>query len=206
MDNKSVLVLYAHPSQHRSEANRPLFRQAKQTPGVTTVDLYAEYPRFNINIDREQQRLVDHDVIIFQFPLYWYSTPAILKEWQDLVLEYNFAYGKEGKALDGKLFLCALTAGGRHDAYQQGGYNHYTIKELLQPLEQMARLTCMQYLPPFTLFGSRTAQEEGRIAAHMQQYKYLLQGLLTGKISAENTLNLETINPLVEQLSKEEQA
>ncbi len=95
MSKNRVLVLFAHPSQHRSEANKPLFEQAKRIEGVTCVDLYAEYPTFKINIDREQKRLLDHDIIIFQFPLYWYSTPAILKEWQDLVLEYGFAYGTD---------------------------------------------------------------------------------------------------------------
>lgn len=79
MSKNRVLVLFAHPSQHRSEANKPLFEQAKRIDGVTCVDLYAEYPTFKINIDREQKRLLDHDIIIFQFPLYWYSTPAILK-------------------------------------------------------------------------------------------------------------------------------
>lgn len=67
MINKKVLILFAHPSQHRSEVNAPLFKAANTIEGVTCVDLYAEYPHFNINIDREQQRLRDHDVVIFQF-------------------------------------------------------------------------------------------------------------------------------------------
>ena len=41
-------------------------------------------------------------MIVFQHPVYWYSSPAILKEYQDLVLEYGFAYGHDGHALDGK--------------------------------------------------------------------------------------------------------
>ena len=59
-----------------------------------------------------QQRgcgLLDHDVVLFQFPLFWYSTPSILKEWQDLVLEHGFAYGAEGDALDGKRMMIAVT-------------------------------------------------------------------------------------------------
>jgi glutathione-regulated potassium-efflux system ancillary protein KefG len=40
--------------------------------------------------------------------LYWYSTPAILKEWQDLVLEHVFAYGHEGTKLHGKIFFLRL--------------------------------------------------------------------------------------------------
>ena len=90
---RKILVLFAHPSQKRSEVNKPLFTQCLQHDDVTAIDLYREYPRFHIDIDKEQQRLIEHDVIIFMFPLYWYSTPAILKQWQDLVLEYGFAYG-----------------------------------------------------------------------------------------------------------------
>ena len=163
MIKNKVLVLYAHPSQHRSEVNLPLFKVARKIEGVTAVDLYGEYPTFNINIAKEQLRLVEHDVIIFQFPLFWYSTPALLKEWQDLVLEYGFAYGNGADALQDKVFFCALSAGGKENAYQCDGYLHFTIKELLRPLEQMATLSGMKYLAPFTLFGSRTAIEEDRL-------------------------------------------
>ena len=72
MEHKKILLLFAHPSQQRSEVNSPLFKHAQTLPYVTAVDLYAEYPRFNIDIEREQQRLLDHDVIIFQFPFLKY--------------------------------------------------------------------------------------------------------------------------------------
>src|SRR3954466_682289 len=97
-----TLILFAHPNQRVASINRSMAEAAMRIEGVTFVDLYAEYPRFEINIDREQSRLREHDAIIFQFPVYWYSTPALLKEWQDLVLEYGFAYGPEGQALGGK--------------------------------------------------------------------------------------------------------
>ncbi|MGR5348227.1 NAD(P)H-dependent oxidoreductase [Vibrio mediterranei] len=193
-NNNKVLVLYAHPSQRRSEVNAPMFRDAQSISGVTTVDLYFEYPTYNINIDKEQQRLIDHDIIIFQFPLYWYSTPSILKEWQDLVLEYGFAYGHEGTALHGKIFLCAISAGGKADAYQSDGYNHFTIRQLLQPLEQTAALTGMNYLPPFCLFGSRTAQEEDRIPKHRERWRELLNLLVTGDFDTARAMPLEKLN------------
>ncbi|WP_375748870.1 NAD(P)H-dependent oxidoreductase [Vibrio sp. HN007] len=192
--NKKILLLFAHPSQHRSEANSPLFDAAKEIEGVTAVDLYAEYPTFNINISKEQQRLLDHDVIVFQFPLYWYSTPAILKEWQDLVLEYGFAYGHDGKALHGKTFMCALTAGGKEDAYQTDGYNHYTIQELLQPIEQMATMAGMSYLSPYALFGSRTALEEGRIETHTENWKRLLTALTEDKVNLELAKDIDKLS------------
>ncbi|CCN35083.1 putative glutathione-regulated potassium-efflux system ancillary protein KefG [Vibrio nigripulchritudo SO65] len=203
MPQKKVLVLFAHPSHKKSEVNIPLFRAAQHVEGVTLVDLYHEYPRFNINIDREQQRLRDHDIVIFQFPLYWYSTPAILKEWQDLVLEYGFAYGSEGKALHGKYFMCAITAGGTESAYCTDGYNHFTIGELLQPLEQMSSLTGMNYLAPFVLFGSRTAAEEGRIEGHTKRYQELLTALVEDEIDMDKAATASKITNDLLPLLKE---
>lgn len=189
-----VLILFAHPSPERSEVNVPLLKASAGRDGVTLVDLYAEYPDYRIDIDREQQRLRDHDVVVFMFPMYWYSTPSILKEWQDLVLEYGFAYGSEGTALHGKTFLCVLSAGGAADAYRAEGYNHFTLKELLQPLEQTASLTGMHYLPPFALFASRTAVDEGRLAGHVADWEHLLDGLLAGRVDRECAAGLPTLN------------
>ena len=194
-----VLVLFAHPAQARSEVNIPLFADAKKNKHVTAVDLYAEYPDFNIDIEREQQRLINHDVIVFLYPLYWYSTPSILKEWQDLVLEYGFAYGHGGTALKNKVFLCAITAGGKEEAYQSDGFNHFTIRQLLQPLEQMASITNMTYLAPFALFGSRTAQEEHRINTHRQKWRTLLEKLVTNSLDMEKATTIENLADLCTQ-------
>ena len=100
--HRRILVLLAHPALGRSEANKPMVSATRKVAGVSLVDLYAEYPRFEIDIDREQARLRESDVIVFLHPLYWYSTPSLLKEWQDLVLEHGFAYGQQGTALHGK--------------------------------------------------------------------------------------------------------
>ena len=179
---RRILVLFAHPSLERSEVNRPLAEATALVDGVTLVDLYAEYPSFAIDVEREQGRLLAHDVLCFMHPLYWYSTPAILKEWQDLVLEYGFAYGSGGSALHGKLFFNALTAGGPEPAYRAEGYNHFSIRELLRPLEQSALLCGMVYLPPFALFGARTAVEEGRLDAHVADWVRVLAALRDGRL------------------------
>ncbi|MDC8830679.1 NAD(P)H-dependent oxidoreductase [Alteromonas gilva] len=188
-----ILVLFAHPSQAQSEVNVAMFAAAQQHDAVTAIDLYAEYPDFNINIGKEQERLLAHDIIVFQFPMYWYSTPSILKEWQDLVLEYGFAYGTDGTALAGKRFLCALSAGGREEAFQSDGFNHFTLRELLQPLEQMADITRMVYLAPFALFGSRTAKEEHRVTRHTALWSQLLDSLADGEIDIQRAAELENL-------------
>jgi glutathione-regulated potassium-efflux system ancillary protein KefG len=192
--DRRILVLFAHPAQERSEVNRPLAEAARAIRGVELVDLYAEYPNFVIDVDREQARLASHKVLVFLHPLYWYSTPAILKEWQDLVLEHGFAYGTGGTALRGKVFFSALSAGGPEPAYGAQGYNHFTIRELLRPLEQTALLCGMVYLPPFALFGARTAVEEGRLAAHVADWVRVLEALRDQRLDITAAQSLPRLN------------
>lgn len=88
-----VLLLYAHPESQDSVANRVLLKPATQLSNVTVHDLYAHYPDFFIDIPYEQELLRQHDVIVFQHPLYTYSCPALLKEWLDRVLSRGFSSG-----------------------------------------------------------------------------------------------------------------
>jgi glutathione-regulated potassium-efflux system ancillary protein KefG len=191
---RRVLVLFAHPSLDRSEVNVEMLRVTRATDGVTVVDLYDEYPDCRIDIDREQARLVSHDALVFMFPLYWYSTPPILKEWQDLVLEYGFAYGTDGTALHGKAFLCALSAGGAETAYRADGYNQFTLRELLRPLEQTAMLCGMHYLAPFALYGARTALEQGRIEQHLADWRLALEAVRDDRIDMERAAQAARLN------------
>ena len=198
--SRRILILFAHPSIHLSEVNRVLAKDMTALEGVTLIDLYAEYPTLQIDVVREQQRLLEHDAVVFMFPLYWYSTPAILKEWQDLVLEYGFAYGHDGTALVGKIFTCMLTAGGTEDGYADTGYNHYSLRELLRPLEQTANLCGMRYLPPLALFGARTAREEHRISAHSKECARVLQALSQDSLDLEACSELEVLNEDLDKL------
>lgn len=173
----NVILYYAHPGHRYSTANKALWKVAQTVGDITLVDLYAEYPRFHINIDREQQRLLDHDVIILQHPLFWYSTPSLVKEWIDLVLEHGFAYGKDGDKLRGKVLMQAITAAGPDDAYAHEGYQHFPLRTFLTPMEQTARLSKMHYAPPYTLYGALKAPDEGDLAPHADGYERLLSAL-----------------------------
>jgi putative NADPH-quinone reductase len=167
---------------------------AKSVDRVTFTDLYAEYPTFNIDIDFEQARLKAHDVIVFQFPIYWYSTPALLKEWQDLVLEYGFAYGHNGDKLKGKIFLPVVTAGGPQDAYGVTGRNHFTLRTLLSPLEQTANLCQMRYIPPLALFSAHDSKNDGRAERHLSAYRTLLESLRDDRFHLERALQNDLLD------------
>jgi putative NADPH-quinone reductase len=152
-------------------------KKASAIDGVTFVDLYAEYPRHDIDVHKEQQRLLDHDVILFQFPLYWYSTPSLIKEWQDLVLQHGFAYGHNGDKLTGKTMMLAITAGGPEDAYTPKGYQHYPLRTFLTPLEQTARLCKMHFATPYVLFGALSVETDHEIADHTDKYEKLIMAI-----------------------------
>jgi glutathione-regulated potassium-efflux system ancillary protein KefG len=141
---------------------------------VTFHDLYEAYPDLGIDAKREQRLLEEHDLVVFQFPFYWYSTPAILKEWQDLVLEHGWAYGSRGTALRGKKLLCAISTGGREAAYHRDGFNRFTIRELLAPVEQTAFLCGMEFLEPFVVHGTH-AMTVDAIAARAEAYRRRLE-------------------------------
>jgi putative NADPH-quinone reductase len=184
-----LIVYYAHPGQRFSKANQAMAQEARSIADLTFVDLYAEYPRHDIDVEREQQRLLDHDVILFQFPLYWYSTPSLIKEWQDLVLQYGFAYGQEGTRLAGKWLMLAVTAGGPEDAYSTGGYQNHPIRDFLVPLEQTAALCKMHFAAPYVLYGSLTASPETEIKEHAEGYATLLQAISQDRYDLEAAPN-----------------
>ena len=149
-----ILVLFAHPALEKSRVNRQLAAAVRELPGVTFHDLYETYPEFDIDVPREQDLLVQHDVIVLQHPFFWYSTPALLKEWQDLVLAHGWAYGSEGKMLQGKQALSVVTTGGREQAYDPEGLNRFTMRQFLAPIEQTFRLCGVEYRPPFVVHGT----------------------------------------------------
>lgn len=192
-------MLYAHPASYRSTVNQSLFNAVRGLTGVTARDLYAEYPAFDINVEREQRLLKKHDVIIFLCPFYWHSTPALLKEWQDTVFEYGFAYGPEGLALKDKLFFCALSTGGKEQDYIANGKCPYTLQELLSPLETTVGLCQMHYLPPFVLFDATHAREQGRLESHKAKWVELLCSLHTGSLNIQSTGDQLTLNSLLEK-------
>lgn len=192
---KRVLILFAHPAFHKSRINKILVNEINGINGVTFNDLYENYPDFYINIKREQELLVNHDAIIWHHPLYWYSAPAIIKEWMDLVLEHGFAYGKHGNELEGKLAMSVISTGGKKEVYCAEGRNHFTINEFLIPFNQTAQLCKMIYLPPFVVYGSHTITKEESIR-HAKMYKELIVSIRDERIDIKNWRTRENSNEL----------
>ena len=165
-----ILILFAHPYPHRSRVNLPLLTAVRDLPGVVVNDLYERYPDFYIRPRPEQALLEAANIVVMQHPLYWYSAPALLKQWQESVLEYGFAIGRSGTALQGKWLLQVITTGHREEAYAMGGRDRYSITELLRPFEQTARHCGMRYLEPLLIHGVRHL-DEAAITAQANRYR-----------------------------------
>ncbi len=155
-----ILNLVFHPNLEGSRNNRTWKSQLDDSGKITTSrDLYQEYPDFNIDAEKEQKYLLEHDRIILQFPFYWYSMPPLLKKWLDDVLAYNFAYGPEGDKLKGKDMQLVVSVGGREVFYS--GFDIFTtVPDLLRPFQLTANLTQMNYLQPEYMFNADAADLE----------------------------------------------
>ena len=169
----AILVIFVHPYPRRSRVNRAMIEAVRDLPHVAVHDLYETYPDFNIDVSYEQALLRRHEVIVCQHPMYWYSAPALFKEWLDVVLEFGFAYGPTGTALHGKDWVPAISTGNAADTYGPEARNRFTIAELLRPFEQTAHLCGMIYRPPFLIQGVYQA-DAGQIARCADKYREFL--------------------------------
>jgi len=143
---KNALVIFAHPDvENESIGNKVILNELNKEADIEVRELYKLYPDFNIDVAAEQDALRKADIIVLQFPFFWYSCPALLKKWMDDVFLYGFAFGSTGKELNGKELILSVTIGGAADSYTSDGYNSYPVDEFMTPFKQTANLTGMLF-------------------------------------------------------------
>lgn len=165
----SILIVFAHSMPHASRVNRALIQAARRLPNVVVQDLYECYPDFHIDVAREQALMAAADLVVLQHPLQWYSMPALLKEWVDVVLEAGWAYGEGGTALHGKDLLLAVTTGSMADAYHEAGLHQWPFAAFLPAYRQTAQLCGMRWCEPVILHGARQISND-EVDAHVAHY------------------------------------
>lgn len=143
-------------------------------------------------IKKEQEKLLWADVVIFQFPFWWFGMPAILKGWIDRVFACGFAYGvgqydeknygsRYGEGtFEGKKGMLSITIGGRKDQYGPRGING-PVEDLLFPIHHgMLWYAGMSVLPPFLIYQANTTSDE-QFEQHKLQYQERLSNLKTAE-------------------------
>jgi putative NADPH-quinone reductase len=150
-----ALIILGHPNIEQSLANKTIIKELEQSDLEIEIRSLAQlYPDYKIDIKAEQEALLKHKNIVFQYPVYWYNMPAILKLWFDMVLEYQFAYGSKGDKLKGKNFIPSFTVGAPESEYHTLGEHHFRVYEFCKNLEQTAYYTQMNYINPFYFHGT----------------------------------------------------
>lgn len=145
------------------------------------------------DITAEQQKLLWADAVILQFPLWWFSMPAILKGWVDRVFALGFAYGvgehggerwgeRYGEGtLTGRRAMLSVTIGGRAPHYSDRGVNG-ALDDLLFPIHHgVLFYPGMDVLPPFVTYQSGRLGEDAWPALEAA-FKARLDGLFTDAV------------------------
>lgn len=162
-----TLVLLFHPDFKTSKVNQKMYDTINGMKDVTVRNMYELYPNFKIDVKKEQKYMEDADRIILQFPIRWYSSPALLKQWEDDIFEAGWAY-MGGHALDDKEFTVAVSFG--TGGYEHGGYSHYTPHEILRPFQATAYRIGMKFMKPFVLTNVMRMKEE-ELNNQISQYR-----------------------------------
>jgi putative NADPH-quinone reductase len=129
----------------------------------------AQSRAYSDDILREQDRLSRAHLVIFQFPVWWYSPPAIVKGWADRVLTHGFAYSDtrlfDDGLLKGKRAMLAVTTGGTEEELLADRAITGRIEEFLRPFSGgVLRFIGMDVEEPFVAFAPESAGLEGRTA------------------------------------------
>lgn len=161
-----------------------------ERPGAGRLDVMAAsehaYATGTLTADvrSEQERLRWADAVILQFPLWWFSVPAILKGWLDRVLSAGFAYGPNAKPhygdgeLAGRRALVSVTHGAGAASLSARGI-HGPLNDVLFPLQHgVLFFTGLSVLEPFAVADAAELDEDGYRAA-TEAYRARLAGLFT---------------------------
>lgn len=132
---------------------------------------------FAPDIQAELEKLDWCDMLIFQFPLWWFGLPAILKGWVDKVFAQSRIYGNglwyDNGYFKGKRAVCSLTTGGPESMYMPDGLSG-DIHQILYPINHgILYFVGFTALPPFLVHAATRATDEQR-KEHLKRYSEFL--------------------------------
>ena len=144
-----------------------------------TEEMYAtEMNGFSEEIESEIRKIEWCDLMIWQFPMWWFGLPAVLKGWVDRVFAMGRTYGGghfyETGVFRGKRAFLSLTTGGPEEAYRSGGFNG-DIAAILRPIHRgMLQFVGFDVLAPQIVYGPVHLTDEQR-RQHLATYAARLQ-------------------------------
>ncbi len=169
-----VLVIFSHSYQQASVGNKAILEELSKTSDYVVRNLEELYPDGKFDVEKEQQFLVDADVIVFQHPMFWFSVPSMLKKYMDDVLTHGFAYGTGGDKLHGKKFYHSFTTGGTADSYTEEALDNFTSS-----IRASANFCGMEYAGRIVTSGLN-AYTNSNIEADAREHAHRLVATIKG--------------------------
>ena len=163
-DLRKVVILLAHPNMKGSQANKALIDAVGDIEGVAVFNLYELSPDIAFNVDEWSKIISDASAVIYQFPFYWMSAPAVA----------------------GKPLTVVTTTGSEFDAYRSGGRNGFTMDELLRPYQGSAIHSGMVWQTPIVVYGMGTADAGKNIAEGANTYRQRVEMLVNSSNAGNN--------------------
>ena len=143
---KNVLVVSGHTDLNDSVVNKLVLEEVKKLIPEAEIDRLDElYPDFKIDAKAEQAKLETADIVVLQFPLFWYSAPSILHRWLEQTFLHGWSHGRTGDKLKDKKVIISLTSGAPEEFYHSYGAAGHEIKDFIQPLISSVTMCQMEY-------------------------------------------------------------
>lgn len=167
-----TLIIVAHPDLAHSQINQPWLNALAQYPERYRLhSLYQTYPDEQLDVHAEQRLIDQHAKIVFQFPLYWFSCPPLLKKWFDQVLTEGWAYGRDSRyALQAKKIALAISCGSDEQQYSAEGKYRYRLAEIILPFVLTFEYIHADYQALFAYYGMEFNCTDAWINAGLSRY------------------------------------
>ncbi|MGY3723933.1 Putative NADPH-quinone reductase (modulator of drug activity B) [Granulicatella balaenopterae] len=168
-----TLVVISHPTLAESSLQQFLVSAVEAKDSVCVRHLESvlkDSPTGHFDRTSERQAVKRADRIILQFPMYWYSSPAVMKQWMDEVLDIKWA-----KQIGSKEVGIVTNMGIKERSYQAGGREQFTLSELLRPFQATVNALGWQYLHAFPIYQFIYLTEKEKQLLLVDYQRYLTQ-------------------------------
>lgn len=149
-----ILIIAGHTDLNQSIVNKAIVNEVEAQLGanVEVRRLSELAPEGKFDVKAEQEALVSADVIVWQFPIFWYNAPSLFRKWMEDVLTYGFAYGNNVTTLHGKRLIISATAGAQEEIYKTA-FGH-TLEGLMHPFVDTSIFTGLVWQAPVFSYGA----------------------------------------------------
>ena len=178
---KKTLVIVDHPHFDRSMITCRWVEELQKYPDEFVVHkLQSSYPRGQIDPAMEHSLIDNNGTVVFQFPMYWFNCPPLLKQWFDQVLTSDWAFGK-GHKLENRKMAIAFSCGSGESDYSPEGKHHRSADDYLLPLVHSIEYCHATFAGTYSFLGAANPEKATveNIAESARGYVEFLRGIAT---------------------------